>query len=355
MTEGFDFGNARVRARRSELLDAERLRRLAAFDIDRLVAALSDTPYRPDLEAAIPRFEGRRLVAEALRTNLARVLREVVRWYEGAAAADVALVVDRWDLRNLRAVLRGQFARGDPDEIRAALVPAGRVGDEELAALVAQPGLRAAVEMMMVWRVPTPAVAAAALGGLAGLEATGDFQAFERAVEAAAAKERKRSVAAADRDVARVLRAEIDQINLLTALRLVRAQPGPGEWDVVDPGERFLEGGAVATGVLRAVARADDAAAAVELLDGAVLPAPWRPPLARWAEDDDLLRLNGAIDEAMTRWVAAGFSTADPLGPGVPVAYVWAKENEVKNLRTIAAGTSSGLTTDEIEEQLVIL
>ncbi len=123
----------------------------------------------------------------------------------------------------------------------------------------------------------------------------------------------------------------------------------------MDPAERFLPGGALPAPLLVRVARADDWSAAAAVLADAPLPAAWAPAVARWAESGDPVRLGDELDEILTRTAAAMFSTADPLGPGVPLAFVWAKENEVANLRTIGAGLDVGLDADLIEEELVIL
>jgi V/A-type H+-transporting ATPase subunit C len=355
VTEGFDFGNTRVRARRADLFGAARYQELVALDVDRLLAALSDTPYRPDLEAATPRHRGLRLLEEALRTNLARALREVVSWYGGPAGADIAIAVGRWDLRNVRAILRGQYARREPDEIRAALVPAGHLSDAVLGELAAQAGLRPTVELMFTWGVPNPDVARTAAAALPDFESSGDFQALERAVERAAAAQLRRALEEAGPEVARLLRSEIDQINVLTALRLQQAASESGEWDAVDPMERLLGGGALPLPALAKAAGADDPTAAAEVIVAAGVPAPWDAALQRWAVSTDLVVLNDDLDEAAARGAAAMFATADPLGPGVPLAYVWSKENEVKNLRTIGAGAAAGLPADQIEEGLVIL
>ncbi len=354
MAEGFDFGNARVRARRAELLDGSRYRQLAALEVPGMVAALSETRYRRDLEATAARYRGHRLLEVALSANLARTLREVAGWYTGRAAAAVTLALARWDHRNLRAVLRGQMARRDAGEIRAALVPAGSLGAAVLAELAAQPGLRAAIDLMVAWGVPSRPVARAAAGALAGYEATGDFPALERAVERAAATRLAAAVAEAEPEVARALRTEIDLANTVTAARLQAAGAGGPVPEPADAGEQFLPGGSVPVALLAQAARSEDRAAAATALAGAA-PAGWGPALARWAESGDAVTLGDELDEALTRSVAGMSATADPLGPGVPLAYVWAKENEVRNLRMIAAGLDAGMPPDLIEKELVIL
>jgi V/A-type H+-transporting ATPase subunit C len=355
VSDGFEYGNARVRARRAELFGRGEYQGLIALDTDRLLAALSDTPFRPDLVAATPRFRGMRLFEEAVRTNLARNLRDLVTWYEGAAATQVAPIVGRWDLRNIRTILRGHYARADRDEIRAALIPAGALGDEELGELAGQSGLRPAVELMVSWGVPTPATARAVAAALVSFETSADFQALERAMDQVAADRLRHALIDAEPEVAHILRAEIDRANLLTALRLHRAAVEEEEWDTADPRERFLPGGVLPAATLAAATRAPDRAGAVAMIIETPLDARWRPALERWQESGSLVALGDELDEALTRTAVGMFATADPLGPGIPLAYVWAKENEVKNLRTIGSALAAGVAPDAIEEQLVMM
>jgi vacuolar-type H+-ATPase subunit C/Vma6 len=103
------------------------------------------------------------------------------------------------------------------------------------------------------------------------------------------------------------------------------------------------------------VARTDARSTATAIVSEAPLEATWRPALERWSESGNLATLGDELDEMLTRTAVGMFATADPLGPGVPLAYVWAKENEIANLRTIGAALAAGVAPDLIEEELVIL
>ena len=351
MSADFDYGNARVRALKSELLTRPQYEELMDLEVDRLAAALSDTPYRPDVLAATPRYRGVRLVHEALRLNLSRTLRRLASWYDDEAAEAVGLLLGRWDLRNVRALLRGQFARRPVDEIEAILVPAGSIAESILTQLAAQPDLRTTVEMMVVWSVPDSKTARAVLANWPDFEASGEFQALERVLERSRAAYVTSTAGRHDPALSGVLGAEVDQVNILTVLRL--RDEGEERWDVVDPGERVLSGGSIPLPALMRAAAADDRAGAAAALEAA--PTSWSGALSRWSESGDLVHLAHELESEATKAAAGLFSTADPLGVGMPVAYVWAKENEVRNLRTIAAGLDAKLPADMIESELLVL
>ena len=128
MQGDYGYGNARVRAMKSRLLDARAYGDLlAATSIDMVIEMLVRTAYRETIEATLVKYGGVKCVAEALRLDLARTVGRIKLFFEGRPRALVALLLSRWDMRNLMAVLRGQ-ARGVPaEEILDALVPAGPV------------------------------------------------------------------------------------------------------------------------------------------------------------------------------------------------------------------------------------
>lgn len=351
MTESYDYGNARIRALKSDLFDGRRYRQLMGLDVDGLVAALADSPYRPDVVAATPRFAGVRLVQEALRTNLARTLRRLDDWYEDEGREAVRLLLGRWDLHNIRAILRGQFARRPRDDVEAILVPAGNIGEDLLVQLTSQPDLRACVEAMVVWGLPDSRTARSVLASWPEFDASGDFRTLERVLEHARRDYVATTAAEHDTVLADALGAEVDQVNVLTALRLQGADEARS-----DAGGRaayFMVGGSIPIPALVRASESADRASAAGALDSA--PASWRAALGRWVEAGDLVTLTDELEAAITRAAAGLFARSDPLGIGIPVAFVWAKENEARNLRTIAAGADAELPTEMIEQELVIL
>ncbi len=352
---GIDYGNARVRALKAGLLDGPAYRSLAAADLDALIAALADTAYRADLQAATPRFGGLRRLEEALRTNLGRTLAMLPGWYDGADADGIRTVLSRWDLRNARTILRGAYGHSPPDEIVALLVPAGSLGESILAELAESPDLRTVVEQMVVRSVPSTAVARAVLETWPDYATTGDLRTLEHALHLGHARELVFRMAALDPVVSRVLRRELDGTNILTALRLQAAASTVGELGAVEAEEELLPGGEIPLAVLAAAARADEASTAASTLHGSAMPPEWREPIASYGRSGALGALADALDAAQARTNAGMFATGDPLGIAVPVAFVWAKENEVRNLRVLGSGLAGGIPADMIEDDLVIL
>jgi len=310
---GWDYGNARIRALRSRLFDRHRYRDLLrARNIEALLGALSATPYRPDVEAALARSPDLHRFDEVLRIHGARVLHALPGWYEAEARRGVERLLARWDWRNLRTILQALARRVPAPEIEPLLVPAGSLDRAALNTLARQTYVAAAVDLMRAWGLPTR--------GLLGDD----------------------PMAALDRLWAPCL--DVDRLNLMTALRLRAARLHDG----VDAREEFLPGGSLDPRML------DDAAhAATRDAVRSLLPEPWLQRLADWERDGDLAALSDALEIEALLDAVRGFVRGDPLGPDIPRAFVAAKELELRNLRCVARGIEAGRLPAEIERELV--
>ncbi len=106
----FPYVNARIRAMRSRLLSAAQLEDLlgtptmAAF-----LQALASTPYGGDLQEALVRHVGLRAVDEALARNFQRATQAILGFADGRPRALIEIVLLRWDLENLRVIVRGKM------------------------------------------------------------------------------------------------------------------------------------------------------------------------------------------------------------------------------------------------------
>jgi V/A-type H+-transporting ATPase subunit C len=352
MRAGFEYGNTRLRARRARLLTGNDYSRLAGSEtIERMIGALADTEYAADLEAATVRFTGLRILDEGIRGNLARNLRELRTFYPDETT-ELDLLLERFDAKNLRTIIRAQTHQLGPDSIAPLLVPAGRLHDAQLAELASQPGPRATIDLMVTWGIPSRATARRVLSRWPAYQATGEPAILEDAVNQAFAEHLVAADGGADECLA-LLRAEIDAQNLLTALRLRRARRDGEPEPTVDGVSSYLPGGSIASDILEAVARSEDAARVAEILSKCTAPS-WQVAITAWAEHGDLVVLSEELAAAITHRAVALFHSGDPLGPAIPVAFVFSKENEARNLRLIGRGIVNRQTAAAIENMLVI-
>lgn len=342
---GYEYGNTRLRARMGRLLSrADFAELLASADLSRMLGVLSDGPYGPDVEAALPRTSGLARLDEAVRGHLGRRLREMRGFYAGLAVEAVDLLLRRWDVRNLAALLRAASRPGGGAGVLPLLVPAGAFDEPSLRELGAQPSARAMIDLAVTWSLPDRSTARHLLSVSA---ATGDDPA---ALERALLHRQAEWLAGVldtrgDDALTRRLREEIDARNLSAALRSraarVAGETAPEDW--------ALPGGRVDAAWWPAVAAAADPSEVAALV-AARLPG-WESAVRRWAVDADLPGLADRVDDALT--LAARREVAgDPLGPAVPAAYTWAMEQESRRLRLVGRALVHGLDPAEVDERL---
>ena len=102
MSQGYGYGNARLRAMRGRLLqEADYSRLLAKANIEEVITALTETPYKSDVERALVRAGGVRCVFEAVCANLIRTLHQVREFFVGEPQILIDLLLRRWDRHNV--------------------------------------------------------------------------------------------------------------------------------------------------------------------------------------------------------------------------------------------------------------
>lgn len=356
MSGGYEYGNTRLRAMRSRLLARpDYVDMMGAGSLDRMLAMLADTAYSSDVEEALVRGRGLDRLDRALRANLARSLVKMASFYEGRPREKVDLLAGRWDLRNLRALVRlsgAPLAAIDPSAI---LVPAGRLGEAELAELAAQGDVTTLVDLMVAWGIPSADSAFALLRARGDYTTEGDIWVLERAIDSAFAAEMDRSLAGEDDGAVLVLRAEIDARNLELALR-IRAARRAGEpgWSEEPAADRYLRGGIVDRELWEEIAATESAEAVAELATRRSPVPGWDAALSVWAADDDLTGLGDRMQRAITSAAVGRFVRGDPLGFDIPVAFTFAKEAEIRNLQLIGRGLVHRLPMTDVEERLEI-
>lgn len=327
-----DYANARLGARRAQLLGVGALRavlsrpsleeRLELLKRMRLGAGLSDAQGPDPLAAAevALREEWRSEAAMVLADAEGERPRALLRAFLGLDDAAAAKAV-------LRAAARG---RGADRALAAA--PATTCLDETAVRLAAAaPNVPEAIERLAT---AAPDVAAALRAALPA-SAPGDLLALELAVDRAVTR-RARAAAAGRGEDASVLRRHvedrIDARNAATLLELAGAPPVHG-----DP---FLEGGrrlrapefrrlagAPAAEVRGAIARVFPG------IDPRALETPW-----------------GADAELERAWIAPlrRDARALPLTIAVPLAYLAERRAEIRRVALLLRGAELGLAADEL-------
>lgn len=342
MADDYGYGNARIRAMKASLLDRRAYEALlSAASVEGLIEALVGTAYKEEIEAALVKYAGVPCVTEGLRRSVQRTVGSITRFFDGRARDLVRLVVSRWDLSNVIAIVRGQARGVSAEEILRALVPAGELKELELQELVKQPTIRATAELMLTWRLPYGGALARALrlsdGDLAQVETELHRVRFREALADLGAD-------ANELCVREMLEAEIDVENLSLLFRL----SGIGGRHAAP----LVDGGSLPSRLLAEVAAARDIEAMVRLLQETPYGSLLQGRLEKYRQSGNASVLERALEEHLVLKGVRMFHR-DPLSIAIPIGYVWAKSNEVANLRLIAQGRALGWPPEAIREEMI--
>lgn len=334
----FPYINARVKVMKSRLLPTGRVEELLhAPDLDAVIQALADTPYNLELQEALSRFAGVRAVDEALSQNFYHTAQRILSFADGTPRDLIEVVLLRYDLQNIRAIIRGKSTGRSQEEILGTLFPGGLLSEVKLKELLQQPDLKAIADTLVTWMHP---LARALREGVDASQRGGGLLDVEMALDRAYVRYGMR-VADTEGESAlrRYLLAEVTMTNVKTALKLRRIKDLPRE----ERERFFVPGGSLP--LERFLTLADPQSSLSEV-------ATMRLFGADLTGTENLPEMERTIDQAFVRMTARMYM-GDPLALDVVIGYLARKAAEVSNLRVVAHARQLGIPEDIARRELV--
>jgi V/A-type H+-transporting ATPase subunit C len=228
-----DWGyiNARMRGMKSRLLDRRALDNLVLQpDLESLIAELEKTPYKSDIIEAKVQYSGVLCIEYALRKNFTRTFRKILQFVkEEEAEKYITIFLHRWDVQNIKTILRGKNIHITNEEILDCLVPAGELDEATVIELVRQPDVRAVIDMLATWNI---GYSKPLTGEYPEFAKTGDLALLECALDEyyyADALEQVKIPGYNNGLIRNIISLEIDVVNLRTILRMIRDHIDPKE------------------------------------------------------------------------------------------------------------------------------
>ncbi len=335
---------ARVKAKKSSLLKEDAYSKMLMMSLPEISRFISESGYQKEITELTGKYSGVDLIEHATYTNMARLFRGILESSEGELRDMIASDLERWDIWNLKVVLRGRSFGLSNENIKEDLVPAGSLDEAHLDRLMAAETDEEILALYSKFEeIPFPQDVLAEYketNNLAVIEDYLDKAYFERLLLSVDPSSRP------TRLFQDFIRNEIDITNLETILKLKKEGiSGDDVMKYVIPGGKQID---------KKLATQLANAESVSAMANDLAQLDFYEDIKEALDDTNSLR---DIVAALTKYhseQAKTFSHLYPLSVIPVIDFMIHKENEVNNIRIIARGIESGLDKEIIKGLLVV-
>ena len=325
------FTYARIAVMKSQLFKKNDYDRLLKMGYNEALRFLQDTHYRQEIDDFDVSTKGAAVIDAALNTNLLQTVRKLHRISDANMQKFIETYALRYDIENLKMIIRSTYAGIAPEEVEKMLLPSLNYSQEMLKGLLGK-GNIASILDALPFSLPHDSKNPLNTEELYDVENAFDRYYIETVYAFA------QRLAGEGKIVARFLMQEIDTVNIRTVLRLIAENVDHA--DIVDylirPSELVLE-----------LAKKKSVKEIV-----AMLQKKKRTTLTE-DEDDLLVKLEIDLDAALLKKESL-LMHKDMLSAQYIIGFLFAKEIEVKNVRTLIKGKQLEIAESHMEHLLVI-
>jgi len=321
---------------KTKLIPHEMYQRMLGMDIPEITRYLEETQYKEEIDLMAKDHSGAELVEFATFANLAKTYRKLLDVSIDEPQFLILEYLRRWDIWNIKTILRGKFYGASEEEITKYLVPAGELDMEFLEGLVKKERVE---EVISAFDGTDYYEALAHYDGqmLSSVENALDklyYFRMERAVGG--------TLSVGGGLLLKYVRKEIDVKNLVTLFRMNKAGI---EASVIQ--DNLIPGGKLHEELSRMAGQSYN-----EFVRGLEGYPFWSAISDVAAEGGSVSRIEARLRAYLVRYAWA-LSNYHPLSILPVLGYIVSKDTEVSNIRKIVRGKEAGLPAELIEEQVV--
>lgn len=350
----YDYLNARVRGMSTLLLGREFYERVLQASTEAALAdALLATPYADDMQRAMAERAGvvdTQAVETALSTNVRAAFSKILAIAPQEPRRLIALQVNRWDVANVLALVRGKAGGAGPRELFAAVLPIGELDEVQLGELSAEIDVTNLADALPTWK---HAFAFALRRAIRECAEKDDMTALESALYRGWFQWALSQLTAEDPQhgpARESLRRQIDLVNVQAALELVRDRTRGGARQKIEP----IPGGKLQWGFLAELGACDTLVTAFELLGGTYFAPGIGRGILAYGQAQSLAVMERFLESVVIEHGCRLFRQ-DVLSAAVPLGYLWRKYSELVNLRLLARGIRYGMPANAIREGMILV
>lgn len=340
----YPYTYARVSAMKSKLIKRDDYQKLLKMKVAEIAKFLQETEYKREIDELAVSQLGIHHVEAALNKNLVRAFRKLKKIAEGNLRIIIEEYLKRKDISNLKSVFRGKFTSADERYVESLLIPAGSFSRTYLMQLFRKESIEEIAKSIPFVDLKEAVAKYKEQHSLFDIENALDRHYYSEILEFSKHIPKQGNL------FRTFLEHEIDVLNIKTILRLKREQFDSKEIEKY----LFFSGARIKKHALLALARMADANEAVAALKKM---GYGNAPESRSADNnskeggaimDFELQLNHHLLDR-----AALLLHQNPLSIDVILGFMFAKEIEIRNLKTIIKGKQLGLDEAFMARELV--
>ncbi len=335
----------RMRVRKAKLIPREEYMRMLNMSLPEITRIIQETQYKQEIDELSTVFGGIDLIEVALSWNLAKEYQKILEITPGNLKQFTQSYLRRWDIQNILTILRGRMQGEKTGKIKEILVPAGSLDRVVLDRLLAEDSPEKIIEVLKGNRI-YPVLfreyqATKESGSFSRMENELYKQFFSEIITEA------ESGIKGGKQFLDFIRFDIDIRNIKTLFRL---RADTFEEDARD---MYIAGGILSSAEFANLNNIKDLAEFIDMLKTKVSNNLLISLL-------DELKSEKAIRDVETRLTRVQLEQMERISKRNPfsihpiLVYLEKKKYEVFNLRALARGKESKLSSERIAEYLVV-
>jgi len=338
---------ARVKAKKSFLLSKDAYHRMLSMDLAEIGRYLGETQYREEMAALGTRYDGATLIENGISQNLAKTYTDILSFSGGHLRQLIAEYLHRWDIYNVKTLIRGKATKASIDDIKEILIPAGSLKQEFINQMLQTTTTEELLETLrqqsVVYVDEELLRNALQTGKLAVMEDALDKEYYSSLLKSI------RKTTISEERFLDFMRKEIDITNLKVLFKL-KSEGMSGEAMT----QYFIPGGLeFKSDRLTKLAISEGMKEMMDDIRQSSYGDYIHVDIEEFEDTKDISSLLREMDKALLD-LADKFSHLYPLSILPVLDYVLRKKTEVENIRIIARGKESGLDPELIKKLLVL-
>lgn len=343
----YSYVTARVKAKKSLLISKDNYPKLLLMDLNEIGRFLGETQYKVEMTELATRYDGVNLIELGTSKNLARIFTDILKYSKGDLREMLERYLMRWDVWNIKTVLRGKYYGASTEEIQEDIVAAGKFSEDYINLLISMETVEDVLKELKSKEglvIPDEIVAEYTESKtLAPLEDYLDKIYYDEVLACVKCRDK------AERLFKQFLQKEVDVTNLMTLLKLKKEGLTPEK-----PEKYFIEGGEeLDVKTLVGLSKAESMDQLVSELAKYSYYAEVKEALDDFKQTGSLSAVSLAMQRKLLR-SSEKFSHIYPMSVLPILDYMLRKKQEVDNIRIIARCKESDLGPDQIKKLLVM-